>query len=1217
MGDRFKNKLEQLGRLKEILLANPQGLRKAELARRLDVHRSTVSEYLDDLGYQVPVYEPVPDHYAINRDMYQVEVLLTLDEALALHLASRLLALRTDKHYPHAAKALRALGTALEQIAPLVSTHLRLSAGVLDGDERRRDPIFLQALELLTRAWALGRKVRLTHEMEDGRIFEYTFAPYFLEPYAAGRTLHAIGWREPPGALRTFKVERIRTVQLLDERYEIPETFDPLHELKDAWGIWYTEEEPEEVVLRFSRAVAYRVRESRWQHGEEVRELPDGGLEWRAAVAAWQEMVPWIRGWGAECEVLAPEGLRREIAAAVRDAASLYADEAPDPPPIHLLPYAKTRPQDHKVHRLLYHLIDVGQVALALWEEALPPGPRRHLAGLLGVSEDAAGRFVAFLSALHDLGKASPAYQAKYAPHALLRQLRAAGLELDGYSLATRNAPHGVVSTWALPQLLQGSQGLEAFFSRCLARVVGGHHGAWPSLTATDGIRDDEAWESLRSDLYWEVQAVFRPPTVCPSEEMTDLNTFFTWLSGFISVADWIGSFEDYFEFEDGVVHSRRYAQRAAGQARKALQELGWLGWRPQGDTPSFQEVFSWIEQLRPVQEAFLDAASGIATPALLILEAPTGSGKTEAALYQADRWLQGGGGRGLYVAMPTQATSNQMFERVRDFLKQRFPADLVNLHLIHGQAQWSDTLAELSLHRVGEDDLGRVAAVSWFKPRKRTLLAPFAVGTVDQTLLSVLQTRHFFVRLFGLGHKVVVFDEVHAYDTFMSTIFQRLLAWLRQLGTPVIMLSATLPAATRRELVAAYAGLGATEEVEAYPCLTVATKDGVTVRPLPAPPDEVLHLDWSLSRDPAAIAAYLRDKLPEDGCAVVICNTVRRAQDVYLALKEASVVPDEDLILFHARFPPAWRQGIEAKVLNRFGKPGTGTGPRRGVVVATQVVEQSLDIDFDMMISELAPVDLLLQRAGRLHRHQRPERPPLPRRLTILQPQMTGDVPLFGPGDVYAPYLLLRTYLALRQRDTLAMPSETRALIEGVYGEPGEDDLAPGALTEALRDTRRDLEAARHAAWSKATLHLVCSPEDESLLFHTNAQLEEDDPETHSRLRAQTRDIDPGVSLICLHRHGDGLAVSPEGEGASIDLDQEPDPQLTQILLQHGLTVQSWPVVQHFLQAEVPPGWRRHGALRYYRVAVFVDGVCRLPGAPFALSLSRELGLAVHKEDV
>ena len=289
MGKRFKSKLQQLDRLKEILLAHPEGLRKAEIARRLGVHRSTVADYIDDLGYMLPVYEPLPDHYAINREMYQVEVLLTLHESVALHLASRLLATRTDKHYPHAAKALRALGTALEKIAPKVSIHLRLSADVLDDPTRRRDLVFMHVLETLTVAWAAGQMVELTHRMESGEVNEYVFAPYYIEPYAVGRTMHVIGLRNPPGKIRTFKIELIQTVELLngqEHTYTIPADFDPRDELRDAWGIWYTKDDPVEVLLRFSPSVSRRVQETMWHHTESTEEQSDGSIEWRATVSS-------------------------------------------------------------------------------------------------------------------------------------------------------------------------------------------------------------------------------------------------------------------------------------------------------------------------------------------------------------------------------------------------------------------------------------------------------------------------------------------------------------------------------------------------------------------------------------------------------------------------------------------------------------------------------------------------------------------------------------------------------------------------------------------------------------------------------------------------------------------------------------------------------------------------------------------------------------------
>ena len=180
--------------------------------------------------------------------------------------------------------------------------------------------------------------------------------------------------------------------------------------------------------------------------------------------------------------------------------------------------------------------------------------------------------------------------------------------------------------------------------------------------------------------------------------------------------------------------------------------------------------------------------------------------------------------------------------------------------------------------------------SMTWFLPRKRSLLAPFGVGTVDQALMSVLQTRHFFVRLFGLSHKTVIFDEVHAYDTYMSTLFQRLLTWLRAVGTSVVLLSATLPAQTRRELVQAYAGDGVDVPDAVYPAITWAANDQVGTVPLPLSESRVVALEW-ISRDSAAIVTQLRDALREGGCAAVICNTVGRSQEVYQAVRDAGLV--------------------------------------------------------------------------------------------------------------------------------------------------------------------------------------------------------------------------------------------------------------------------------------------------------------------------------------
>lgn len=332
MTKKFDAKLRRFEQFKSLLLAHPRGLRKAEIARRISVDRATVGHYVDDFALPhgtLPIIEITPGFFTIDRDLYEVEISVNQHEALAIHLATRLLTTRTDKHNPHAASALRKLGEAIGELSPPVSQHMHMSANVLDGDDRRRDPRFLEILETLMRAWSLGQKVALTHEMEDGRIHDYIFSPYFIEPYALGRTVHVIGQREPPNKIRTFKIERIRTIELLPETYTIPEEFDPQEKLQNAWGIWYTDEETVEVVLKFHRSVAKRVLETTWQVGEETAVADtDGSVTWRAKVDEWREMLPWIRGWGADVEVLKPVELRDEMIGQARKIAELYGWQA-------------------------------------------------------------------------------------------------------------------------------------------------------------------------------------------------------------------------------------------------------------------------------------------------------------------------------------------------------------------------------------------------------------------------------------------------------------------------------------------------------------------------------------------------------------------------------------------------------------------------------------------------------------------------------------------------------------------------------------------------------------------------------------------------------------------------------------------------------------------------------------------------------------------------
>lgn len=318
---RAETKAKRLLQIETLLLTHPQGLTCSEIARRLSVNRSTILRNLVDLD--APVYTE-GSRLFIDREAYLINVRFSLHEATALHLATRLLATRMDRQNPHAASALRKLGLALETLAPRVSAHLQDSADQMDDASRREDPNFLRTLEVLTLAWAQLRQVKIWHQSDSPPAREYIFAPYFIEPYAVGQAVHVIGLSHPPDELRTFKLERIQRIELLHESYTIPTTFDPYQLLADAWGIWYTGVDPVLVALHFFPRAARRVRESCWHRSEQIEELPDGSLIWRAHIAEPQEMLPWIRGWGADVEVLEPPALRAKIEDEVKRMAHLY-----------------------------------------------------------------------------------------------------------------------------------------------------------------------------------------------------------------------------------------------------------------------------------------------------------------------------------------------------------------------------------------------------------------------------------------------------------------------------------------------------------------------------------------------------------------------------------------------------------------------------------------------------------------------------------------------------------------------------------------------------------------------------------------------------------------------------------------------------------------------------------------------------------------------------
>ncbi len=898
-------------------------------------------------------------------------------------------------------------------------------------------------------------------------------------------------------------------------------------------------------------------------------------------------------------------------------------------------------PESSRQHPLVCHMIDVATVAQAILALRRPLRQRfAEQLGLGGSPETAVG-WISFWVGAHDIGKASPCFQARDEEAKTLLATKL-GYRFRG----PFKAHHNQVTTKVLPDLLVTGVNwptMDGNMARRISTAVGAHHGAFVrSGEITGGLLGrrevgDGSWCDLRRQLMIQLALACKVGRqACKESATIDDHTFFMLLAGLTSVADWIGSDEEYFPYAGPEVDLSTYAARARQQADHALKRVGWPITPAPRQLRTFTDLFE--KTPRPLQEVTARLCEGIAEPSLLLIEAPTGEGKTEAALYFADCCATGLGQEGFYIALPTQATSNQMFARAREFLRKRRSAH-VELHLLHGQAILSEDYRRLRPMSVGsdqEDRAGNLTAHEWFVNRKRGLLAPNGVGTIDQSLLAVLQTRHVFVRLFGLAHKTVIFDEVHAYDTYMYALLQRLLEWLASLGCSVILLSATLPASFRKALVSAYTGSDDLPD-QPYPRITyVQGRQPAQVESIEVSPTSCKALRFAhVGRNPETLAELLTSKLRQGGCAAVICNTVGRAQQVYQALKPqfAGTDPGDggpELDLLHARFPFDERDEREKRCIRRFGLEARANDerPRCSVLVATQIIEQSLDLDFDLMVSDLAPVDLVLQRAGRLHRHRDADGCPFPRPPSLEQPMLYlampeaqgDDVPDFGADEwVYDRYVLLRSYLALRRRGhtSIQMPDDVEQLIEEVYGSSTPSEL-PDDWLGALANAQTAALAEQDSDQRQARIRTILPPSyADDIMEDFNLQLEEDNPDVHRTLQAMTRQTRPSVSLICLHDVGGTICMSPDG-AEPIDPNSPPnrgDPEYEQWLehlIRRSLTLTHPGIVRHYAEARPPAAWRRASMLRHHRLAVFTAG--RAEVGTYTIQLDPELGVVVTR---
>ncbi len=334
----------RINQVERLLLTSRAHLSQAEIARRCEVHRATIGRLLQDMvDSEIPLREDEQGLWYIERTAYISTLKLKLHEALALYLAGRLLARYSDKPNTHTIEALNKLGVSLQGVMPELGTHITRTSAALQERMPKQKSQYQHTLETLTQAWAEGRKVQMWYRTLHGRkAFQHTFAPYFLEPSAIGYSTYVIGLAEPPRKLRTRKIERIERIILTDEPFEVSADFDPNKLLAGAWGIWFDEDDqPTIVKLRFSHYVARRIQETFWHPSQQTEEDGEGRVILTVGIDAMQEMLPWIRGWGADCEVLEPMELREKIKGELRRQARMYGlgvqQQTPDEPDCELL----------------------------------------------------------------------------------------------------------------------------------------------------------------------------------------------------------------------------------------------------------------------------------------------------------------------------------------------------------------------------------------------------------------------------------------------------------------------------------------------------------------------------------------------------------------------------------------------------------------------------------------------------------------------------------------------------------------------------------------------------------------------------------------------------------------------------------------------------------------------------------------------------------------
>lgn len=923
---------------------------------------------------------------------------------------------------------------------------------------------------------------------------------------------------------------------------------------------------------------------------------------------------------------------------------------------------------------LYVHMADSAAVSERIWDQWLPQGTKDVIARNLDGDERRARLLSIVIAGIHDIGKATPIFQSKpirfngswSGTDSLAWKPRKAGLPIREDFRDANKPSHPIAGQVIVMRYLQERCGWSRDVAESYACVIGGHHGTPPSSAQIDEARlgyeermgaETPEWRQVQEEL---IEFVLRQSGV-------DEETLGYWgarrlnaqsevlLTGLTIMADWIASNSDENMFPLVPVYARSTVSDddalnpaildiASETGLRARAEHGWHNvslpcpWHP-GSIPDCNELFAERFKLpkgasaRPVQREAVRIAGETGEPGLMVIEAPMGEGKTEAALAAAEIMAKRSGRGGVCVALPTMATTDAMFGRVHSWLESlpdNGDGGQKTVWLAHGKARLNDEFrgiiaASRHMSSVDSDEefqgkdraaIAPETVVSdWLWGRKKGALANFLVCTVDQVLMGALQMKHVVLRQLALANKVVIIDECHAYDAYMQEYLKEVLEWLGSFRTPVILLSATLPESQRNDMVRAYrqgyevSGLRLEESGarrrgvrrrrrnqgidvgtqplaapeadrdakldDAYPLITYT--DGNQVHRVNVDPSgRARRVRCEIIKDDDASLAVLVERLlGNGGCVGIICDTVGRAQHAAKVLDDR--LGNDMVKLTHSRFVDMDRMDNERELRGLLGPQSTirnGRRPGRLIVVGTQVLEQSLDIDFDALIIDIAPVDLVMQRFGRLHRHHRGEGE-RDRPVGLREPvcyvrgveEWRDSGPRFSPGvdRVYAAASLLESLAVLGlRRDGISsvqhLPEDIARAVRSAYGRECRN-LIPEAWFAEYDHAATKRAAEQEAKKRKASSYLMDSVgymnrNECSLTDWFQPQIDERDDDKGQRA---VRDTQETVEVVLLHKVGDDVRLLPwigderhgVARGERVPTDAVPDDAVAKVAAQ------------------------------------------------------------------